>query len=270
MKQKIKKRDFLIIKMRLSALSSGSSGNCFYVESNENAILIDAGISAKQIVERLSLINRNPEKIKGIFVTHEHSDHIKGIDVFARQFQIPIFANKKTAESCFLCSDDSLIQKIKNTEIIKISNLEIQSFSKFHKASDPISFSITNDKKISIITDAGFACKNIIENISDSDFLCLESNHDVKMLESGPYPFFLKQWIKSNIGHLSNTQAGLLVLEHASPKLKKIILSHLSQTNNTPKLALQTFNSLIKERLDIFPEVHISSRENPTELFKIN
>lgn len=257
--------------MKLSVLASGSSGNCFYVEEDNTALLIDAGISAKQVIERLGTMRKNTDNISAIFITHEHSDHIKGADVLARQLNIPIFATKKTADNCFLCSNCSLIQHIKNNQTLKFGSMHINAFSKSHKCADPVSYSIISEKnkKLSIITDAGYSCKNIIKNVSDSDFLCMESNHDLKMLAEGPYPPFLKQWIKSDVGHLSNVQASLCVLEHAQSKLKHVILSHLSETNNTPNLALSTFNSLIKERKDLHPRVTVSSRFIPTPLFKI-
>jgi len=255
--------------MKTSALSSGSSGNCFYVEHNNSAVLVDAGISSKRIVERMSHLKLSPEKIKGIFITHEHIDHIRGTDVFARQFNIPIFATKKTVDSAFLCSNPELIQTIRNNEIVNINGMEIEAFSKSHNASDPVSYSITNGKKISVITDLGHPCSRIADNVSSSDFLYLESNHDVDMVDQGPYPYFLKKWIKGDSGHLSNTQAGLCVLENANPKLKNIVLSHLSLTNNTPQLALKTFNSLIKERYHFNPRVSLSLRDFSTPLFNV-
>ena len=259
------------LKMEICALASGSSGNCFYISNKNGAILVDAGISARQICERLEIIGKNTESVKGIFVTHEHSDHIKGIDVFARNFNVPIFATKKTINNSFLCSDKRLVNAIKNNETIKFNGMEITAFPKSHEAVDPIGFSIYNNKKISVITDAGRTCKNITENVADSDFLCLESNHDVPMLENGPYPWHLKKWIKSDTGHLSNMQASLCVLEHGNKKLKHVMLSHLSQTNNTPDIALDTFNTLIKERSDLKNKlgVSISMREMPTKVFKI-
>lgn len=255
--------------MELSVLSSGSSGNCFYVEENKSAVLIDCGISCKQVLERMQLINKKPENIKAIFVTHEHSDHIQGIDVLARTLNLPIFATEKLVNDCFLCSNKDLIKEISKNEIIKIGGLEIEAFSKSHRALDPVSYSIINKKRLSIITDAGFICKNIEENIAESDFLCLESNHDLNMLENGPYPIFLKKWIKSDIGHLSNMQASLGILEYASHNLKGVVLSHLSEKNNTPKIALKTFSSLIKERSDLKPKVYVSTRFLPTQVFQI-
>ncbi len=255
--------------MEVSALASGSSGNCFYVGNKQKGILIDAGISAKQIVERLAQINRSPESIKAIFITHEHTDHIRGADIFARQFNIPIYATKKTSQSCFLCLNEELINFIKNTGSENVCGMDVEAFQKSHEAADPVSYSICCGKKISIITDAGYCCKNVTRQVSDSDFLFLESNHDLRMLEEGPYPFYLKKWIKSNTGHLSNKQAGLCVLEHAHAKLKHVVLSHLSQTNNTPQLALKTFKSLLKERSDLKAKISVSERWQPTQLFGV-
>jgi len=255
--------------MEISVLSSGSSGNCFYIENKNNAILVDCGISCKQINERLNFIGKSPEKIKGIFITHEHTDHIKGVDVFARNFNVPIYATKKLIDEKFLCSQKDLLNELSMNETISIGNMEIETFSKSHKALEPVFFTISNGKKISIITDAGFACNNIIKHVSDSDFLCLESNHDIKMLEEGPYPWHLKKWIKSDVGHLSNMQASLCVLENAPHRLKNIVLSHLSETNNTPELAQQTFSGLIKERSDLRPNILVSSKFVPTSMLRI-
>lgn len=256
--------------MEFCALASGSSGNCFFVSDKKTGILIDAGISCRQICERLNSIGKSPEQIKGIFITHEHADHIKGADVFSRSFNIPVYATKKTAKSCFLTSNEDLINDINNHEQIDIEKLQVQAFSKSHKAADPVSFSIhdKDGKTASVITDAGHACKNIINAVSSSDLLCLESNHDIKMLEHGPYPWFLKQWIKSDSGHLSNMQSALAVLEFGQKNLKHLILAHLSENNNTPNHALKTF-SLLKERHDLHPAVHLSLRHEQTELFHI-
>lgn len=255
--------------MRFSALASGSSGNCFYIENKNKAILVDAGISCKQIVERLASIGKSPKGIKGIFITHEHIDHVRGADVFAREFQIPIYATEKTIKNCFLCSNEGLINPIKNDETLEIGRVDVEAFSKSHSACDPVSYTISNGKRISVITDVGCACKNVIEHVSDSNLLCLESNHDLEMLENGPYPWHLKKWIASNEGHLSNLQAGLLVLEHASSRMKNIVLAHLSQTNNTPAIALRNFKNIISERLNFHPKIVVSERFEPTEIINV-
>jgi phosphoribosyl 1,2-cyclic phosphodiesterase len=161
-----------------------------------------------------------------------------------------------------------LINEITNDETVKLTGLRISAFSKSHAASDPVSYTAENGRKVSVITDLGYGCENVIGNISDSDILFLESNHDLNMLENGPYPLFLKNWIKSNNGHLSNLQSDLLVLEHAPSRMKHLVLSHLSETNNRPQLALKSMAGLVKERSDLKPKISLSLR-NPTELFSI-
>lgn len=259
--------------MEISALASGSNGNCFYLRNrkNDSAILIDAGISAKKISERIGLLGRNADKLKAVFITHEHSDHIRGADVLARKLNIPIFATKKTIQNSFLCSDKDLINSIKNDEVVRIAGLSVEAFPKSHSAADPVSYNIkANNSKgvISVITDLGFCCNNTIDSVADSNVLFLESNHDINMLENGPYPYHIKKWIKSDTGHLSNLQASLCVLEHATRKLKHVVLSHISKTNNTPEMALHTFNSLIKERKDLKPKITASTREKPTDIIR--
>jgi phosphoribosyl 1,2-cyclic phosphodiesterase len=256
-------------KIEVCALASGSSGNCFYVSDGVTSVLIDAGISAKQIIDRLTSIGQDPNKIDAIFITHEHTDHIRGADVFSRYFDVPIYATRKTLKEAFICSNEELINSIKNDEEIKIGNLVVKAFPKSHDAVDPVFYVVSKGKKsISVITDAGHCCNNITQNVNDSDFLFIESNHDVDMLERGPYPYYLKKLIGSDKGHLSNKQAALCVLEHASSKLRKVVLSHVSRTNNTPEIALKTFDKLLKERKNA-PELDISLKECPTEKFRI-
>lgn len=251
--------------MDISVLSSGSSGNCFYVGNKKEGVLVDAGISCKQISERLEKLKVPIERVKGVFITHEHSDHTRGADVLSRTFGIPVYATERTAEAMF-----NDIKIIENKDCVKIGGIEVESFSKSHKAADPVSFSISDGKRrASIITDAGFCCNNVLREIRDADFLCLESNHDIKMLEEGGYPIYLKRWITSDIGHLSNMQAGLAVLEHAPARLKNVILSHISQNNNTPALALKTFNSLIKERSDLRIKTIAPEHGDMTGMFRI-
>ena len=260
--------------MKISVLSSGSSGNAFFIENekNDKAILVDCGISCKRIEERLSGLKRKPENIKGIFITHEHTDHIKGADVFARKFNVPIFGTKKAMESKFICKKSDFINNIKNDETSQIGGLDITAFSKSHLAADPISFSIFEPKQkrtVSIITDAGYACENICDNVAESNFLCIESNHDLDMLENGPYPWHLKKWIKSDKGHLSNTQAACCVAEHGTKKLKNVILSHISEHNNTTEKALETFDYMLKQRKDLSPRLDCSLKFSATPLMRV-
>lgn len=258
--------------MKVAALSSGSCGNCFYISDGKNGLLVDVGISCKKIIENLCALGENPWDVRGVFVTHEHTDHTRGVDVFARKFNVPIYATQGTIKNSFLSSNENLVVPIKKEDLVMINGFEISSFGKSHDASQPVSFSIRDKmegKKVCVITDIGHACKNVIENVGEADFLIMESNHDLKMLNDGPYPYFLKRRIASDEGHLSNLDSGLCVLEHGHKKLKRVMLAHLSKTNNTPLAALTTFNSLINERKDLNPQVNISLRSICSPLFKV-
>ncbi|MBU0614729.1 MAG: MBL fold metallo-hydrolase [Nanoarchaeota archaeon] len=256
--------------MQSSALASGSSGNCFFIEANNTPFLIDAGISAKQICRRLESLGKDPEKIKGIFITHEHSDHIKGVDVLARKYNIPVYLTRKCHENCNIESDHSLVRHIEKDKELDFHGIKILPFSKNHDASDPVSYAIAyREKKLSVMTDIGLVCNNVIDHISGSDLIFMESNHDLQMLEKGPYPAYLKKRIASDFGHLSNYAAALCLLEHASPKLKHVILSHLSENNNTEEIALKTIRSLLSTRKDLSLKIHLSGRQKPTEIITI-
>jgi len=258
--------------MQTSALASGSSGNSFFIENNSSSFLIDAGISCKQIVQRIESLNKKPENLKGIFITHEHIDHIRGVDVLARNYSIPIFMTKKCYDNCNqLCSDPSLIKFIEKDKIFDLNGTKILPFSKNHDANDPVSYSIVSkNKKISVMTDIGVPCNNVIEHIKDSNLIFLESNHDVEMLENGRYPIYLKRRISSDKGHLSNYTASLLILQHATSNLKHIILSHLSENNNTEEIALDTIKTLLKYREDLKKlKIHVSGRDEATELISL-
>ena len=251
--------------MEFSVLASGSSGNCFYVSDKKNGILVDAGISCKQVCERLTSLGKDVSDIKGIFITHEHADHLRGAEVLHKHFNIPIYGTHETLENSGI-----KFKGIEKNDSVSIGNMKIESFSKNHKAANPVSYKIKEKKKtISVITDLGFVCKNTQEAINHSDFLCLESNHDIKMLENGPYPFFLKKWIRSDIGHLSNTQASLGVLEFAKPTLQTAVLAHLSENNNNPAVAKKSFSSLIKERSDLKPKIFVAQHAELSPLFEI-
>jgi phosphoribosyl 1,2-cyclic phosphodiesterase len=258
--------------MKTSALASGSSGNCFFIESDKSSFLVDAGISCKQIVERMELLGKDASSLNGIFVTHEHSDHIRGIDVLSKKYSIPVFITKRCSDNCsHIVSDNSLLNFIEKDKILNLNKTKILPFSKNHDASDPVSYSIVSDKKkISVMTDVGIACSNIIKHTKDSNVIFLESNHDIDMLENGRYPIYLKRRIASDNGHLSNYNAALLVLEHASPKLQHVILSHLSENNNTQEIALKTIKDIINHRKDLKNlKIHLSNRNKPTKLISI-
>jgi phosphoribosyl 1,2-cyclic phosphodiesterase len=255
--------------LEFCALASGSSGNCFYVKKGGTAVLVDCGISAKQVTERLDSIGESIDKIRGIFVTHEHTDHIRGVDVLASRHEIPVFLTKKTADAALICREKGLIHTIKNDELVNVNGIHVQAFSKSHDAFDPVSYCLeAGGKRLGVITDIGYACKNVVSNISQCDSLILESNHDINMLKNGGYPAYLKKRIASKYGHISNYEAALLVLSCGSKRLQSILLSHLSQNNNTPELALRAFG-LLNERKDIDPDVFVSCKEKASDLVRI-
>ncbi len=252
----------------VSALASGSSGNCFYVGSENSSILVDAGISAKDIKARLNHIGRDIEEIQGIFVTHEHTDHTLGIETLSKKHNIPVYINEGTFENASLDIDEVFF--IKSDKEFKFRGMSILPFSKNHDAAEPVSYAIRNNgHKISILTDVGFPCLNVINSVAQADLLFLEANHDVQMLKNGNYPAALKKRILSDKGHLSNYDAALLVLQHATPNLKHVLLSHLSLNNNTPELALSTFKNIISERKDLNVQTWLTHPEKPTSLIRM-
>ncbi len=253
----------------ISVLASGSSGNCFYIGTDKAEFLIDAGISCKQIFQRLEKIGKSIQNIQGIFITHEHLDHIRGIGTVSKRFNIPVFINRGTLEQCAM--DRGTINLIRTDREINFHGLQILPFSKSHDAHDPVSYLIGNhDTKISVMTDIGFCCENVKYGIKESVLIILESNHDTEMLENGPYPFYLKQRIAGNKGHLSNYAAAVAVRDYGSKNLQYALLSHLSLNNNTPDQALQTFTSIVQERRDLRNfQIRLSSREEPTALIRL-
>jgi len=259
--------------MEACALSSGSSGNCFLVSNGQNSILVDAGISCKQIEKKMDSLGKKVESVKGIFVTHEHSDHIKGIDVFSRKFNVPIFATQKLIENKFLCSREELLNPIKKEDNLLMCGMEIISFPKIHKAIEPLGFTVLDKKsgkRVSIITDIGNICVNTAEQISNSNSLFLESNHDLEMLENGPYPYFLKKWIKGDDGHLSNDQSIAGIIENAKSKLRSLTLCHLSEHNNSPELVQRLHSFSIKKITNLKPKIYVSIKDKVGDIIKIS
>ncbi len=254
--------------MRFAALASGSSGNCFVVEKNKKLILVDAGISCKQTFLRLENLKLNPKKIDSIFITHEHGDHISGLDVLKKKTDASIFMTRKTFLNSRITLDKSQVNFIKNNETIKRAGFEINAFSKNHDAEDPVSFLVHGSKSLAVLTDIGTPCNNVLDAVKDADSLILESNHDEEMLEKGRYPIFLKRRMASELGHLSNNQASLLALENAS-NLNSLVLAHLSLNNNTEDLAYANMYSSLKRTKAKPKKLVVSTKFKETSLFRV-
>ncbi len=246
----------------MASIASGSNGNCYYVENDDDAVLIDAGVSTKQIVERMARLGLSLSKLRGVFISHEHTDHIRGIDVFSRKHAVPVFMTQKTHASsgCFI--KDNPVSFFSPGKPVQMGSIRVHPFLKSHDAIEPCGFSVSSgSSRVAVLTDVGLHCENVIEHIRNAGALFLESNYDDQMLKTGPYPVYLKKRIASDRGHLSNTQAGMLTLEYATTRLKHVFLSHLSANNNTPELALATFRRITNERSELKLEVRIASRE---------
>ena len=247
------------------SLNSGSNGNCYYIGNEDEAVLIDAGLSCKEIEKRLKLSNLQIEKIKAVFISHEHSDHIKGIESLANKFKLPVYITPVTYNNGRLNIDNNLIRNFNTIECITIGKLSVNAFSKKHDAGDPHSFTISgNGVTIGVFTDIGQVCSNTIKYFSGCNAVYLESNYDEELLENGNYPYFLKNRIRGGNGHLSNSQALDLFVKFKPSFMSHIFLSHLSKDNNCPNLATQLFKKVSGE-----VNISVASRHFCTEVFSI-
>lgn len=231
--------------MRLCSIASGSSGNCIYVGSEATHLLVDVGISGKKTEAGLNSLGLKPSDLDGILITHEHADHINGLGVLSRKYGIPIYATPGTIEAILTCSnvgkiDESLFHEVKADQKIIIKDLGVNPMRISHDAAEPVAYRISyGSKKVGICTDLGVYNDYTVECLKGMDAVLLEANHDVNMLQVGPYPYYLKQRILGDRGHLSNENSGRLLSRILHDKLQAIILGHLSKENNLPELAYE-------------------------------
>ena len=261
--------------MELCSIASGSSGNCIYVGSDHGRLLVDAGISKKRIVAGLASADVDIKEIDGILVTHEHADHIAGIGVLSRAYGIPIYATRGTIRGIKGCSslgtvDESLFHEISADLDFTIGGLTIHPFHIPHDANDPVAYRMTDGAKtVAVATDMGTYDPYIVDNLKNVNGLLLEANHDIRMLEAGPYPYPLKQRVAGDYGHLSNEWSGRLLCEILHDRFSKIFLGHLSEQNNYAELAYETVK--LEVTLDRNPykgeelPISVAGRYEPTE-----
>ena len=264
--------------MRLCSIASGSSGNCIYVGHASTHLLIDAGISGKRIEQGLAEIGVEPGSLSGILVTHEHSDHIQGIGVLARKYGIPLYGTVETfcamkkGKTTIGKVDDSLFQQIFPEKGLTIGEICVTPFSVSHDAANPVAYVFEADgHKIGMATDLGVYTEKTMEYLKDSELLYLESNHDVNMLMVGGYPYYLKQRIIGEHGHLSNDTAAELLCKLYHKNLKHVLLAHLSKENNYPELAYETVKAelMLKVGEENFPNLMVAPRDIPSRIFEI-
>ncbi|MFO7810133.1 MAG: MBL fold metallo-hydrolase [Candidatus Delongbacteria bacterium] len=253
--------------MKVSVLSSGSGGNSTLIQSDKSAILIDAGISGKRIMERLDSLCADAASISGLVITHDHSDHINGAGVIARKLKIPIYIHKENLENVSHKFEKCEIRLI--SDRFSIEEFDILPFPISHDGTANYAYNIfSRGKKISHLTDIGIVTTLVRQRIADSDLMVLESNHDTEMLKNGPYPWYLKQRISGNRGHLSNISASGLIRDTVPKKLKNLILAHLSKENNDPSLAYDNMTRT-KEDLRLDFKLHTAFQDAATELVEV-
>ncbi len=232
-------------EMRLCSIASGSSGNCIYVGSETTHLLVDVGISGKRTEEGLHDLDISGSDLDGILITHEHADHISGLGVLSRKYGIPIYATPGTIEAMWNIGslgniDTSLFHEVHEDEKLTIKDLTINPMKISHDAAQPVAYRIAyGDKRVGICTDLGVYNDYTVECLKGMDVLLIEANHDVNMLQVGPYPYYLKQRILGDRGHLSNENSGRLLSRVLHDHLQTILLGHLSQENNMPELAYE-------------------------------
>ena len=233
-------------------VASGSDGNCVYIGTENTHILIDAGVSGKKIEQRISVAGVSGSNIDAIFITHEHTDHIQGAGVLSRRFNIPIFATDKTWRYIDKCDSLGNIHEgnkniVYKGENVIINDLIVKPFEIPHDGADPVAYTvIANGCKFAIATDIGHTTDSLIENLTGTNVLLLESNHDIEILKHGKYPDSLKNRILGKQGHLSNVSAGQLLTQIMSESLKYVFLGHLSRENNDPFMALNTVTNILE------------------------
>ena len=265
--------------MQLYSIASGSSGNCIYLGEEDGGILIDAGISRKRIVTGLERKGLSLDDIKAIFVTHEHSDHISGLGPVLRKNPIPVYATADTVSAIWEKTNmnnisPELFHSIRPEEEIEAGEMLVRPFSISHDAVDPVCYTVEKQgKRAAVATDMGCFDDTIIRVLGQCDSVLIEANHDINMLQVGPYPYSLKMRILGNKGHLSNTSCADLIKEILHKDLKHLVLGHLSRENNFPQLAYRkVLDELEKTETwgTLDTRLMVASRDEPTELLKIN
>ena len=263
--------------MELLSVASGSSGNCIYVGNDETRLLVDVGISKIRVETGLLSAGIEPDKIDGILVTHEHSDHIGGLGVFLRKYAIPVYATALTIENILSTKslgklDPELFHPIRADEPFDIGSIRIIPIKTSHDALDSLAYRFESDgKALAVMTDLGEYDDYIINSLKELDAILLESNHDVCMLECGRYPYPLKQRILGSKGHLSNEASARLAEEILCERLKYIILGHLSKENNMPVLAYETYKcEFSASGIDFdFNRIMVAKRDEVSELIRV-
>jgi len=264
------------MKLNFCSLSSGSSGNCYWLGNELQGILIDAGISATSIRKFLKNIDISMQTIMGVLVSHNHIDHIKGLEVLTRKNCFPAFTTHKIRKSILSPKkkiSPDCIHEIPLQQKFHLAGFDIEAFPVCHDAPETIGFHIcAGDKKITIVTDLGHICQTAAPYIKAANLLVIESNYDEQMLANGRYPHFLKARIRSDHGHLGNHQTAAFLADNINDNLSNICLAHLSKNNNSPEIVLQTLQQTFSERgiiLNGHQRISVLNRNTPTDMISL-
>lgn len=251
--------------LSLASLNSGSNGNCYYIGNEQDAVFIDAGISCRETERRMKRLELSLERVRAIFISHEHSDHTRGVEVLSRKYCIPVYMTALTYRSSHYRPEASLLRTFSSSDSVRAGSLTIFPFPKSHDGADPHSFTVSaNGITVGVFTDIGFACENLAGSLNRCHAAFLETNYDEYLLTNSNYPLHLKRRIRSPLGHLSNDQALELFLCHRPVFLKLLILSHLSAHNNNPQLVSNLFAPFANGT-----RIAVASRFNESELFRL-
>ena len=250
----------------IASLNSGSNGNCYYIGNQEEAVLIDAGLSCRETERRMRRLGLPLTRVRAIFISHEHDDHIRGLEVLSKRYQLPVYITQPTLDQCRFPPPSDLVRAFDPGEGINIGGLTIKALPKNHDASDPYSFTVASTTVcIGIFTDIGIVCDNLIRHFTQCHAAFLEANYDEHLLENGRYPWPLKNRIRGGHGHLSNRQALELFADYRPAFMSHLLLAHLSQDNNRPELVQQLFDAQAQGTTIV-----VASRHNESEIYAID
>jgi len=225
--------------MRVQVLSSGSKGNAVHIQTKDASLLVDAGLSCRELERRMALVGLSANKLDAVLVTHEHSDHIRGVSLFSRRHKLPVYVARQSWDAAKNYDPDWYgVQTFEPGEELPFKGLVARSFRIPHDTADPVAYIFEHPEgRFGMATDLGHAPEHVVKALYGCDLLLLESNHDERMLREGPYPYFLKKRVASDLGHLSNRQSAELLTRLLHPGLRSVMLGHLSEQNNRPELA---------------------------------
>ncbi|MBW1709018.1 MAG: MBL fold metallo-hydrolase [Deltaproteobacteria bacterium] len=255
--------------MRFCVLSSGSKGNATWVEAEGSALLVDAGLSGKEIERRMAIAGLSPEKLSAILVSHEHRDHISGVGIMARRYNLPVYINKLTLAQCQTHLKKVRVNLFRTGTEFDLGPISIHPFSISHDAADPVGFIFGNNgDTLGLATDLGTATKLVRARLSKCKAMVIESNHDPEMLINGPYHWDLKRRVQGRRGHLSNDAAAELLNDVVHQGLKRVVLAHLSEVNNEPELALARASFVLNSCQSRF-HLEVACQDKPSRVFEI-